>query len=279
VPALRISWVDVFTDRPFAGNPLAVVTAADGLGTDQMQTLAAELGLSETVFVSEGVRRLRIFTPSGELPLAGHPVVGTTVELGRLGLLDDGVHVFQTGVGDTPVELRDGVATMTQPDLRVHRELDPAECASLLGLERGEVVGTPAACETAVPQGFAQVRDRATLDRVRPDLPGIERFDQDAIGLAAWCEDGSDLAMRFFAPRMGISEDPATGSAAGALAALRVKRGAAPGRVTVRQGEQIGRLSVMHVEIGGEPGRPEQVRVSGTAVPVLQATMEADLLG
>jgi trans-2,3-dihydro-3-hydroxyanthranilate isomerase len=110
VAELRISWVDVFTDRPFAGNPLAVVPDADGLDDGQMQTLAAELGLSETTFVFDGARRLRIFTPNGELPLAGHPVIGATVELGRLGLLADGVHVFLTGVGETPVELRDGLA-------------------------------------------------------------------------------------------------------------------------------------------------------------------------
>jgi trans-2,3-dihydro-3-hydroxyanthranilate isomerase len=280
VPGIDISWVDVFTDRPFAGNQLAVVPEADSLDSDQMQTLAAELGLSETTFVLHGLSRLRIFTPKAELPLAGHPVIGTTVELGRLGLLGEGEHLFRTGVGDTPVELRDGVATMTQPDLRVHRELDPAVCASLLGLEPGDMTGQPAVCETAVPQGFAQVLDRDTLARVRPDLLGIESFDESAIGLAAWCEDGDGrLAMRFFAPRLGIAEDPATGSAAGALAALRVAQGGAPGAVTVSQGEQVGRPSTIHAEAGGEPGRAEGVRVSGTAVPVLRATIALETLG
>lgn len=277
--ALRISWVDVFTDRPFAGNRLAVVLDADPLEDTEMQTLAAELDLPETTFVLEGVSRLRIFTPTTELPLAGHPVVGTTVELGRLGLLGDGEHVFRTGVGDTPVELHDGVATMTQPDLRVHRELDPALCGSLLGLDPGDVTGTPVVCETAVPQGFAQVVDRDALDRARPDLDAIPSFDGDrAIGLAAWCEAGGELAMRFFAPRMGIVEDPATGSAAGALGALRVLQGGDPGAVTVRQGEQVGRPSVMQVEIGGEPGSPSGVRVGGTAVAVLEAKVELDVL-
>jgi trans-2,3-dihydro-3-hydroxyanthranilate isomerase len=129
-----------------------------------------------------------------------------------------------------------------------------------------------------VPQGFAQLSGRESLDRIRPDLPGIEYYDEDAIGLVAWCEDGGDLAMRFFAPRIGIPEDPATGSAAGALAALRVLQGAAPGPITIRQGEQIGRPSTIQVEIGGTPGNPAGVKVSGTAVSVLQATIEADLL-
>ena len=149
--ALRISWVDVFTDRPFAGNRLAVVLDADPLDAAGMQTLAAELNLPETTFVLDGVGRLRIFTPTTELPLAGHPVVGTTVELGRLGLLGDGDHVFRMGAGDTPVALHDGLATMTQPDLRVHRELDPALSASLLGLDPGDVTGRLVVCETAVP--------------------------------------------------------------------------------------------------------------------------------
>lgn len=277
--ALRVSWVDVFTDRPFAGNRLAVVLDADPLEDTEMQTLAGELDLPETTFVLEGTSRLRIFTPTTELPLAGHPVVGTTVELGRLGLLGDGEHVFRTGAGDTPVELHDGVATMTQPELRVHRELDPALCASLLGLDPDDVAGRPVVCETAVPQGFAQVTDRDALARTRPDLDAIASFDGDrAIGLVAWCEAGGELAMRFFAPRMGIDEDPATGSAAGALGALRVLHGGDPGAVIVRQGEHVGRPSVMHVEIGGETGSPSGVRVGGTAVAVLEATIEPGVL-
>jgi trans-2,3-dihydro-3-hydroxyanthranilate isomerase len=276
--ALEISWIDVFTDRPFAGNRLAVVPDADELEPAEMQTLAAELGLSETTFVLEGSSRLRIFTPTAELPLAGHPVVGAVVELGRLGRLADGEHVFLTGVGETPVELADGVATMTQPDLTVHRELDAVLCAMLLGLEPDDVADQPVVCETAVPQGFVQVRDRGALARIRPQLEGIARVTADAIGLAAWCEHDGEVHLRFFAPQMGIPEDPATGAAAGALGALRVERGGAPGPFTVRQGEEVGRPSTIHVEIGGEPGSPRGVRVGGTAAPVLQATIELGTL-
>src|SRR5207249_2707326 len=178
-------------------NPLAVVLDADPLDAGDMQILAAEFGLSETTFVLEGATRLRIFTPRAELPLAGHPVVGAVVELGRLGRLDDGRHAFKTGVGDTAVELRAGVATMTQPDLRVHRDLDPGLCAALLGLERTDVIGWAVVCETAVAQGFAQVRDRDVLARVQPDLDGIAEFDPEAIGLAAWCEQDGELLVRF----------------------------------------------------------------------------------
>jgi trans-2,3-dihydro-3-hydroxyanthranilate isomerase len=134
-------------------------------------------------------------------------------------------------------------------------------------------------CETAVPQAFAQVRDRDTLAGVRPDLDGIARVDGDAIGLAAWCEHDAGVAMRFFAPRIGIVEDPGTGSAAGAVGAFRVREGALPGPLTVRQGEEIGRPCTIHVEIGGEPGSPRGVRVGGTAAPVLTATIELETLG
>jgi len=278
VASLRISWVDVFTDTAFAGNRLAVVLDADPLEPEQMQALAAELGLSETVFVLDGIGRLRIFTPTAELPLAGHPVVGTTAELGRLGLLEDGDHVFRTGVGETPVDLHGGVATMTQPDLRVHRELDAALCASLLGVEPADVTGRPAVCETAVPLGCAQLVHREALARARPDLDGIATLDEDAIGLAAWCESDGELLVRFFAPQVGIPEDPATGAAAGALGARRVEQGASPGPVTIRQGEHVGRPSTIQVEIGGRAGAPEGVRVGGTAVPVLQATIDVEVL-
>jgi trans-2,3-dihydro-3-hydroxyanthranilate isomerase len=275
--ALEISWVDVFTDRPFAGNRLAVVPDADELTEQEMQTIAAELGLSETTFVLEGVSRLRIFSPATEMPLAGHPVVGATVELGRLGRLSDGEHVFETQVGETPVELRSGVATMTQPDLRIHRELDAEGCAILLGIDPGEVIGQPVVCETAVPQAFAQMRDLDTLAAVAPDLPGIARIE-GAIGLGAWCEHGTEIVQRVFAPQIGIPEDPATGAAAGALGALRVYRGANTGRITVRQGDQVGRPSTIQVEIGGQPGRPSGVRVGGTAVPILEATLDFERL-
>jgi trans-2,3-dihydro-3-hydroxyanthranilate isomerase len=274
--SLDVSWIDVFTDRPFAGNPLAVVLDADPLDGDAMQLLAAELGLSETTFVLEDAARLRIFTPNRELPLAGHPVVGAVVELGRLGRLGDGAHVFRTGVGETPVDLHAGVATMTQPDLRVHRELDAGECAAVLGVE---VIGPPVVAETAVAQGYAQVRDRDALASVRPDLDGIERLVPDGIGLAAWCEAGAEVHVRFFGPQIGVPEDPATGAAAGALGALRVARGAEPGPLVIRQGEHVGRPSTIRVEIGGEPGSPAGVRVGGTAAPVMRATIDLAALG
>jgi trans-2,3-dihydro-3-hydroxyanthranilate isomerase len=278
VSGLAVHWLDVFTDLPFAGNPLAVLPDADGLTDAQMQDVARELGLSETVFVLGGAERLRIFTPASELPLAGHPVVGTTLELARLGRISDaGPHVFQTGVGATPVEVAGDVATMTQAPLLVLEAVDAATVAAWLRLDESDIVGVPRVCTTTdSPQLFAQVRDRETLAGIAPDIAAVGAFT-DVVGIGAWCEAGDELAQRFFAPVIGIQEDPATGSAAGALGALRVHDGGEPGSVTIRQGAEIGRPSEIRVTVGGAPGRPDPPQVGGRAVLVLEAELRIEL--
>ncbi len=271
--AVAVHWLDVFTDRPFAGNPLAVVPDADGLSDGQLQSIARELGLSETAFVFGGAERLRIFTPTFEVPLAGHPVVGTTYLLARLGRIGAGTHIFQTGVGDTPVEVEGELATMTQAPLEAGDEVPVATVAAMLRIDAADIAGTPRFYTTSgIKQVFARVRDRGLLASIDPDAAAIaadERID----ALMPWCEHGDELAQRFFGPRMGILEDPATGSAAGALAALRVFEGGEPGSVIVRQGEEIGRPSEMHVSVGGAPGAPDPPRVGGRAVEVLDGTL------
>jgi trans-2,3-dihydro-3-hydroxyanthranilate isomerase len=252
-----------------------VVPDAEGLDDAAMQTIAAELGVSETVFVFGGAERLRIFTPRAELPLAGHPVVGTALVLSWLERIpSEGEHVFLTGVGETPVVLGDGVATMTQAAFDPGIELDPARMAALLRVAPDVVIGTPRACSTVnTPQALVQVRDRATLAAIEPDLPAIAVFGA-AMGVGAWCEHGGELALRFFAPGDGIDEDPATGSLAGALGALRVFEGGEPGAVLVRQGAEIGRPSEIHVSVGGAPGAPDPPQVGGTAVPLMRGTID-----
>jgi trans-2,3-dihydro-3-hydroxyanthranilate isomerase len=270
-----LHWVDVFTDRRFAGNPLAVLPEADGLSDSDMQTIAAELGISETTFVLGGAAELRVFTPKVELPLAGHPIVGAALVLSWLGRIPaDGEYVFMTGVGETLVMLAGGFATMTQAAFDPGVELDVEQMAALLRIPVGDVVDTPRACSTIrTPQALVQVRDRATLAGIEPDLRGIADF-KAAMGVGAWCEDGGELAQRFFAPNSGIDEDPATGSLAGALGALRVYEGAQPGTVVVRQGAEIGRPSEMHVTVGGSPGAPQAPQVGGRAVALMQGTMD-----
>src|SRR5690349_10106343 len=240
-----------------------------------MQTIAAELGLSETTFVFGGAERLRIFTPRVELPLAGHPVVGTTLVLSWLGRIgSDGEHVFHTGVGATTVTLEGDVATMTQAAFDPGIELDRERMAALLRVSPDDVVGTPRACSTInTPQALVQVRDRETVARIDPDLRAIADFG-DAMGVGTWCEDGDELALRFFAPGDGIDEDPATGSLAGALGALRVYEGGEPGSVIVRQGAEVDRPSEMRVTVGGSPGAPDPPQVGGRAVPVMRGTLD-----
>jgi trans-2,3-dihydro-3-hydroxyanthranilate isomerase len=282
---LRLSWVDVFTDRPFAGNPLAVVHDADELSGEQMLTLASELGLSETVFVLDDARVLRIFTPEREIPLAGHPVVGAAVELARLGRVpSEGNVTFRTGAGYTPVELGSGRATMTQAKPERGPELDAVSVAPLLGIEPSDMTGTPVVWSTAIPFALVQLRERETLARLRPDQARIGAL-QLVDGVAAWCEEAprgggqaagsgrTELAMRAFLPGLGIPEDPATGAAAGALASLLVFQGAEAGPIVIRQGREIGRPSTITVEARGVPGRPEAPRVGGSAVLVFEATL------
>jgi trans-2,3-dihydro-3-hydroxyanthranilate isomerase len=119
------------------------------------------------------------------------------------------------------------------------------------------------------------VADRDALRRLQPDLPALAAWSP-ADGVVGWCEHDGDVVQRFFAPKIGVPEDPATGSAAGALGALRVLEGAEPGQVVVRQGEEIGRPSVIHVAVGGAAGAPDDVRVGGSAVLVLEGRLAFD---
>jgi trans-2,3-dihydro-3-hydroxyanthranilate isomerase len=233
-----------------------------------MQALARELGISETVFALDDARRIRIFTPAAELPLAGHPTVGAALELARLGRIPaEGRWVFRTAAGETPVDVSDGVATMTQAEPELGIEHDVAAVAPALRIEADELASVPQMCTTTgIRHLFAQVRDRHALAALVPDqqlVHGLENVDM----LVVWCEvaDG-EAAQRAFAPRIGIAEDPATGSAAGALGALRVFRGAAAGPLLVRQGAELGRPSEMRVQVDGGPGHPTAVQVGGRAV-------------
>ena len=271
----RIAWLDVFTSRLFTGNQLAVVDG-NGLSDEQMQTIARELGVSETVFVLGAAAELRIWTPGYELPGAGHPVIGAALELARRGDVPaSGTWVFEIRGREVMVELSDGSATMTQPDPGLGVIVDYAAAAAALQVDEDAIVSEPQFCTTGVRQVFAQVRDRDALAAIHPDLDLVAGL-RNADGLVAWCEAGDgEVAQRFFAPQMGIPEDAATGSAAGALGSLRVFRGAEPGALVVRQGAEIHRPSEIHVEIGGAVGAPTDVRVGGQAVLVFEGALAA----
>lgn len=295
--------VDVFTRTPLGGNPLAVFPDARELDGPTMQAIAREMNLSETTFVApseRAARRIRFFTPTAEIPLAGHPTIGTwwlLAELGELDLSEDRVHrlLQETDAGVLPVdvEVENGEpveVTMLQslPDF-LTTATETERLAQALGGGPGTVREQPApqVVSTALPQLMVPISDLATLQ----SLPSGGTGGQLAALLR---EVGSDCAMcytmeteepdstvhcRMFAPGFGIPEDPATGSAAGALGSYLVWHGAlrphdGTARIVVEQGKEIGRPSRINVEIAvGNGGEITEVRVGGQAVTVVSGEL------
>ena len=297
---LRYHTLDVFTDRPFGGNPLAVFPDARGLDGATMQALARELNLSETVFVlppedPRHAARLRIFTPGGELPFAGHPTVGTALLLADLGLAgDEGERVefvLEEGVGPVPVavERRGGravAAELTTALLPSRGEvrLTRAEIAALVSLQPEDLAGgedAPESWSCGVPFLVVPLAGRAALARARvvPDLLaalGAERAPRE---IFLFCREpehpGAQLRARMFAPGLGVTEDPATGSAVAAFAGyLAARAGSASGERTwvVEQGVEMGRPSLLRLTVDLTAGAPTRVRVGGAAVRMSEGT-------
>lgn len=223
---------DVFTEVAGGGNPLAVVLDADSLDTAAMQRIAREFNFSETTFVvsptrDDCIHRVRIFTPTREVPFAGHPNIGTACVLAELGRLDSASVVFDELAGPVPIELRsNGAARLLAPgSLERGEALAPALLAQTLGLPTEAVVTkTHAPCEASVGLPFTMVEltDRATLSHASIDPSALNRAVQAGINPDIHCyvRDGQSLSARMFAPMDGVPEDPATGSANCALVGL-----------------------------------------------------------
>jgi trans-2,3-dihydro-3-hydroxyanthranilate isomerase len=289
VDSLRFDVVDVFTtDGAYAGNPLAVVHGGGVLTTAQMQAVAAEFGLSETAFplpptTADADYRLRIFTPSRELPFAGHPSVGSAWVLNRAGLIRTGGVVQECGAGLLPVRVDEYGARITGGRPEVGPALDGAALAAAVGLAPADVDATaPAGVAAAgVPFAFLSVRpdavaravpDAATLRATLPD--GLVAFTVVALDRAA-----HRAHVRVFAPDMGVAEDPATGSAAVALAVFLVDRGAlaADGQseLLVEQGAEIGRPSELGVLVVAQGGAAVETSVYGAVAAVTRGELLA----
>lgn len=266
--------LDVFCDRPFAGNQLCVVPEVpEGLDAAGMQMLAREIGFSETTFVTDagGDRyTMRIFTLDQELPFAGHPTLGTAYLMVAEGRVTSPV-VQTTAVGEVPVEIDvdENFGWMRQrPPVFGPEFPDRALIARAAGLESDDLdPDLPAhVVSTGLGPLIAPVRDLETLRRAwrdaRATREACELAGGDCLYLFALTDEG--VTARMFDPADGVGEDPATGSAAGALGAYLAARGSAgmPGRVTVAQGEQVGRPSFLHVEVARE-GDSFTVRVGG----------------
>ena len=256
--------IDVFTDRRFGGNPLAVVTDARGLSDGEMQSIAREFNLSETTFVlpardAAHTAEVRIFTPASELPFAGHPNVGTALVLAAGMAARPERFVFEERAGLVPIVFDwSGTprATLEAP-VPLSREGEvPAEIvAACVGLEAGDILtGThpPVIAGVGTPFLIAEVT-AAARGRAAPEIGAMrqaaERYPVRPIGFPVhlYSRDGDTLHTRMFAPLSGIMEDPATGSANAALAALLVDHsGEARAAFTIHQGGEMGRPSLLH---------------------------------
>lgn len=288
----RFVTLDVFTEVPFGGNPLAIFPEAEGISETAMQTIAAELNLSETVFVTDAAGaepRLRIFTPKAELPFAGHPTVGTAIFLaGMRPAGSESSLLMQTRSGPVGARIRvrdDGCkeALITVPRLPAAGSAPGLEAAAAtLGLRPDELAAAPVAYEAGVPFTFVQVADRECLARTRLDSGrwaatfGKAWAPQLYVVSMEDRERGREVHARMFAPALGITEDPATGAAAAALAGvLHDLQRPGDGEATwiIHQGEDMGRPSRIVLEASVAGGRLAQVRLGGTAVPMSEGVL------
>ena len=290
----RLYTLDVFTTKPFAGNPLAVVTDGDGIPTATMQAIAREMNLSETVFIqrptnNRALARLRIFTTTRELPFAGHPVIGTWFLLAELGVVpasEGPVHVLQqTGAGILPVELtfhngRPKHVTMTQKAAQFsHRRVNRTALAAALGLKLGDFDSKLPIefVSTGIPNLVVPVARRAPLTRIQMNMRALFQVISGG-GTMAYCfvlDGPRRVSARGMLP-WGILEDPATGSAAGSLGAYLVQheRLRAGEVLRISQGVDMGRPSEIQVEVGVERGKLIP-KVSGAAVRICEGHIQA----
>ncbi|NLE21256.1 MAG: PhzF family phenazine biosynthesis protein [Actinobacteria bacterium] len=290
---LPFTQLDVFTDRPFSGNPLAVFPEAEGLTAVQMQAIASEMNLSETVFIlppeGDGDARVRIFTPALELPFAGHPSVGTACELVRLRLVD--VYqpvtrvVLELDVGPTVVEVavREGQPVSGTVHQRPPVFGPPAPrgaVAAVLGLAVDDLHPEfdPVPVDTGLRYTIIPLASQRALARVSLQLDLAEEFERRHAEIYPCAFTGQDtpwIEARGLFPFAGITEDPATGSAAGPLAAYMAREGVLPmdEERVVLQGAQIGRPSFLTVAVSGAPDAITDVRVGGRVHPVLKGEL------
>ncbi len=279
--------LDVFTDRPYAGNPLAVVMGAEGLSGDQMLQITREFNLSETAFPlrptsderSAGADYvLRIFTPGSELPFAGHPSVGSAWWLAQSGQIPFGVVGQLCGEGLLPIEVTPLGATLTGGTASVSAPQGAERSLAAVGLTSADLA-EPKMWIASTGLAFAYVFVSAdALARCRPDVTVLREefsYPQPATGvcLVSWDAAHRHARVRMFAGDIGSPEDPATGSAALGLGALLVARGEfgdGTHEVTIEQGVEMGRPSWLTVTCDVVDGEVDRLRVTGGAVKVAE---------
>ncbi len=291
--------VDVFAARPLEGNPLAVFPRAQGLSDKEMLAIAREMNLSETTFVLPPSKaganyRNRIFTPGGEIPFAGHPSLGTAYVAAMEGLVPLGEGIVtvhqEVGIGVLPLELnsRGGLVdrvVMTQGRPKIGKRItNVAGLAKALGIRVRDITATklaPQVASTGADSLQIPVRSLDIVRELQPDpraLSGVlTRIDREAGAyvFAFEAEGDADLHARGFFPLHGVTEDPATGSAAGACGAYLAANRRLPAKewFAIEQGTEIHHPSRIEVSVAIAKGRPSTVRVAGRVVPVMRGTL------
>jgi trans-2,3-dihydro-3-hydroxyanthranilate isomerase len=280
--AYRYRVVDVFTEHPLEGNPLAVFPEAVDLDAATMQRIARELNLSETVFVlpsnrSDCAARLRIFTPRREMPFAGHPTVGASFVL-----LDEGValvdrFLLEEPIGPVPIRVEQKgrpLIWLQSPPVVEGRKVDPTLCAQSLGLSPSDLLDvTPQILSAGNPNVYVAVKDAVTVDRAwLSAVSPLKAAPTELLCVFVFAPTPEGVYSRLFAPEHGVVEDPATGSATGPLAVYLMKQGmisTKPGtRFVSEQGTKMGRRSILHVQVDNE-----KIEVGGYVTPLVEATM------
>jgi trans-2,3-dihydro-3-hydroxyanthranilate isomerase len=287
--------VDVFTDRPFGGNPLAVIPDAQGLTSAQMQSIAAEFNLAETTFVLPAkdpahTAEVRIFTPKAEMPFAGHPNVGTAFVLARMGRIAGDSLVFEEKAGLVPMTLTSEGGIVVAARLAAPRQLSLGETisreivASAVGLAVGDIVGQPVVASTGNNFLFAEVASRETLKRATYNGEVFARhlpMDR-TVGVHLYVtakEHGVDIQTRMFAPLYGVPEDPATGSANISLIGLLAHRDSRSDLMlakTIGQGFDMGRPSILQAAAEKKAGAVTATYIGGRCVQMMSGVLEID---
>jgi trans-2,3-dihydro-3-hydroxyanthranilate isomerase len=285
--AYRYVVVDVFTTEPLAGNALAVFPDAVGLDETTMQKIARELNLAETSFVLPATRedcavRVRIFTPTKEMRFAGHPTVGTAFVLLQEKIVPQGCAAFvlEEQIGPVPIRVEAGerpLIWLRTPPIREGRYYDAALCAEALGLDPQDLLPLkPQFLSAGNPTVIIAAKDKAAVDRAWLDMAGMKSIkgaDSEPVCIFLFAPTPDGAYSRMFAPEYGVSEDAATGSSTGPLAAYMIRHDLVSGKAGTRfvseQGTKMGRRSLLHVEIHGEGA----IDVGGYVTPLTEAVM------
>jgi len=291
----ELTQVDVFTDTPLKGNPLAVVFDADTLTDQEMQAIAREMNLSETTFVlpadqPEADYRVRIFTPAEELPFAGHPTVGTAhamLESGRIERPGEAFTLRQqtiAGIQAIDVALRaDGRDyLMTQPTPEFRPGPDAGEIAGALRVDKDALIGDPLTVSVGVAWHVAELRDLDTIASLEPDMSALTELEtRTKVAVTVFADAARDpdcrVHVRSFAPGSGIPEDPVCGSGNGCVAAFIARSGRDPLPLAYRseQGSEVGRPGRLDVRVAvlGTDRDTYRVQVGGRAVTLLDGAL------